>query len=811
MEAVAEQKTQKPTATKAARKINKVAILGSGVMGSRIACHFANIGVEVLLLDIVPFNLTEEQKKDKKIRNKIVNDSLASTLKGRPGAIYDMSFASRITTGNFEDDMKGIADCDWVMEVVIEKLDIKKQVFEQVEQYRTPGTLITSNTSGIPITSMLEGRSEDFQKHLCGTHFFNPPRYLKLLEIIPTEKTDPAIVDFLMEYGDKYLGKTTVLCKDTPAFIANRIGVLSVMAVYHLMDQIGLTVEEVDALTGPVSGKPKTATFRLGDLIGIDTLVKVANNAREDCPNDEARDLFVVPEHINKMVENGWTGDKGGQGFYKKTKTPDGKKEILTLDFKTMEYRPQQKPKLDIVSQTRPVDDLKERLRIISKGTDKGAEFLNKLSYYVYQYISNRIPEITDDIYKVDDALRAGFAWEIGPFESWDAVGVAEVVKGMEAIDKKPAPWVYDMLENGATSFYKVENGVKKYYDIPTKNYKAVPGQDAFIILDNLRVNKPVWKNEGATLHDLGDGVLNLEFHTKMNSLGQEVIEGINKSIEIAEEGYRGLVIANNGTNFSAGANLGMIFMLAIEQEYDELDLAIRTFQNTMMRVRYSDIPVVVSPHGLTLGGGCELTMHADKVVASAETYIGLVEVGVGLIPAGGGTKELVLRASDSYRKGDVQLNVIQESFVTIATAKVATSAYEGYGMNVLRRGQDIVVVNQARAIAEAKKEVIRLDERGYTRPIKRKDITVQGRTALAGFYSGSYGFHFGKYATAHDMKIANKLGYVMAGGDLSGTHQVSEQYLLDLEREAFLSLIGEKKTLERIESILNTGKPLRN
>jgi len=811
MEAVAEKTTAQPTGTKLKRSINKVAILGSGVMGSRIAAHFANIGVEVLLLDIVPFDLKDEEKDNKAARNRIVNDSLKAAIKSKPAAFYDPSFASRITTGNFEDDMKGIADCDWVMEVVIERLDIKKQVFEQVEKYRTPGTLITTNTSGIPITSMLEGRSEEFQRSLCGTHFFNPPRYLKLLEIIPTEKTDSTIIDFLMDYGNKYLGKTTVLCKDTPAFIANRIGVFSVMAIYHLMEELGLTIEEVDALTGPISGKPKTATFRLGDLIGIDTLVNVANNTREDCPNDEARDLFVIPDYVNKMVEKGWIGDKGGQGFYKKTKTPEGKREILTLDLKTLEYRPKEKPKLEIVGKARSIEDLKERLKVIHQGTDKGAEFLNKLSAYVFQYVSNRIPEITEDLYKMDDALRAGFAWEIGPFESWDAVGVAEVAKSMEAIGKKPAQWVYDMLDSGVESFYKVENGVKQYYDVASKSYKTIPGQDAFIKLANLKSQKPVWQNIGATLHDIGDGVLNLEFHTKMNSMGQEVIEGINKSIEIAEAGYKGLVIANNGTNFSAGANLGMIFMLAIEQEYDELEMAIRTFQNTIMRVRYSDIPVVVSPHGLTLGGGCELTMHADKVVASAETYIGLVEVGVGLIPAGGGTKELVLRASDSYQKGDVQLNVVQESFVAIATAKVATSAHEAYGMGVLRKGQDIIVVNQDRAIAEAKKEVIRMDELGYTKPLQRNDITVQGRAALAGFYSGSYGFYFGKYASEHDMKIANKLGYVMAGGDLSGTNQVSEQYLLDLEREAFLSLIAEKKTLERIQSILNTGKPLRN
>ncbi len=812
MEAVAEKPKAQQPAVKTARHIRSVVVLGSGVMGSRIACHFAGIGVKTLLLDIVPRDLPENMKNNKAARNKITNDSLQAALKGRPAAIYDPAFASRITTGNFEDNMKDIAEVDWVFEAVIENLDIKKKVFTEVEKYRKPGTIVSTNTSGIPLHKMLEGRSEDFQRNFIGTHFFNPPRYLKLLEIIPTPKTDPSLIDFMMEYGDKFLGKTTVLAKDTPAFIANRIGVMSVMSVYHLMNEVGMTIEEVDAVSGPISGKPKTATFRLGDLIGIDTLVKVANNAQADCVNDEMRHLFVVPDYINKMVEKGWTGDKGGQGFYKKTKTKDGKKEVFVIDPTTLEYKPTSKPRLDVVAACKNVDDLRERLRIIFKGTDKGAEFLKKLSSYVYQYCTNRIPEITDDLYKIDDALRAGFAWEIGPFESWDAVGVSEVVKYMESVSKKPAQWVYEMLAKGCDSFYKVEKGVRKYYHIPSKSYKEIPGQGAYINLENLRGQKPVWKNDGTTLHDIGDGVLNLEFQSKMNSLGPEVIEGIQKSIQIAEDGgWKGLVIANNGQNFSVGANLFMIVMMAVQQEWDELELAVRTFQNTIMRVRYSDIPVVVCPHNMTLGGGCELTMHADKVVAHAETYIGLVEVGVGLLPAGGGTKEFVLRASDSFQKGDVQLNRIQEAFVNIATAKVATSAYEAMNINILKKDRDIVVVNKDRAIAEAKKEAIRLYERGYTRPVRREDITVLGRTALGGLYSGSYGFHFGKYASEHDYLIAKKIAYVVAGGDLSGEQKVSEQYLLDLEREAFLSLCGEQKTVERMQFMLEKGKPLRN
>lgn len=795
------------------RHIRKAAVLGSGVMGSRIACHFANIGVQVLLLDILPPDLSEEQKKNPALRNKLVNDALTATLKSNPSPIYDRSFADRITTGNFEDHMKDIAEADFILEAVVENLEIKKHVFAEVEKYRRPGTPVVTNTSGIPIHKMLEGRSEDFQRHFLGWHFFNPPRYLKLLEIIPTPKTDSDLVAWSMEYGSRFLGKTTVLCKDTPAFIANRIGVFSIMALFHTMEEMGLTIEEVDALTGPIAGRPKSATFRTADVVGIDTLVKVATNAYNDCINDEARDYFKIPDYIHKMVQNKWLGDKSGQGFYKKVKNADGKKEILALDLKTLEYRPSTRPKFPTLEAAKSIDDLKERLKILYQGTDKAAEFLRKVSYKLFAYASNRIPEIADELYKIDDALCAGFGWELGVFATWDLLGVEKTVQAMEASGNKPAQWIYDMLNAGNTSFYKVENGLKKYYDQNNKSYKEIPGQRAYIILDTLReTRKPLWKNAGASIHDLGDGILNLEFHTKMNALGGEVIEGINRAIDMAEKSYRGLVIANNGQNFSAGANLAMIFMYAIEQEYDELDFMVRSFQNTVMRIRYSDIPVVVAPHNLTLGGGCEITMHADKVVAAAETYIGLVEVGVGLLPAGGGTKEMVLRASDSYREGDVKLNRLQQAFLHIATAKVSTSAFEAYPMNILRPHLDIVVVNSDRRIAEAKKEAIRLAERGYTRPIPRTDITVFGKTALGPLYSGSYGFHFGGYATEHDLKIANKIAYVMAGGDLSAPEtKVSEQYLLDLEREAFLSLLGEKKTLERIQSILTKGKPLRN
>lgn len=794
------------------RHIRKAAVLGSGVMGSRIACHFANIGLEVILLDIAPFDLKEEDKNNRAKRNSIVNGALQSTLKSNPSPIYDKNFAGRITTGNFDDDMHLIADCDWVIEVVVERLDIKKQVFEKVEKYRKPGTLITSNTSGIPIEMMTEGRSEDFNKHFCGTHFFNPPRYLRLFEIIPSTKTDAEIVKFFENYADLFLGKTPVLCKDTPAFIANRIGVFSMSAIFKLQQEMGLSVSEIDSLTGTLTGKPKSATFRTADVVGLDTLIKVAKGVYDNCPNDEMRDTFDVPAYVLKMEENKWLGDKTKQGFYKKTTDENGKKVILQLDLEKMEYVPSGKPKFASVAAAKQAGGLKARLKALAAGRDKASEFLNKLSYMIFQYVSNRIPEISDELYRIDDAMRAGFGWVIGPFEQWEALGVAKTVEKMKAAGFPPGSWVDDMLAAGVESFYQVENGELKYYDIPAKALKAVPGRENFIVLDNLREKAPVFNNSGCTVHDLGDGVMNVEFRTKMNAVGGEVLEGINKAIDIAEkEGWKGIVLGNNAPNFSAGANLAMIMMQAIDQEWEELNFAIRYFQNTVMRIRHSAVPVVSAPHGMTLGGGCEIVMHSDAAMAAAETYIGLVEVGVGLIPAGGGTKEFALRASDSFGPSDTMIPKISERFTNIATAKVATSAHDGFSVGVLDARKDVVVVNQDRAIAEAKQKVIDMYEAGYTRPVEREDIMVLGRTGLAALYAGIAGFQVGKYASEHDALISRKIAYVMCGGDLSQPTKVSEQYLLDLEREAFLSLCGEKKTLERIQSILTTGKPLRN
>ncbi len=793
------------------RNIRKVAVLGSGVMGSAIACHFANVGCEVLLLDIVPKEA--EDSTNKAARNSIVNGALKAALKSKPSPIYSQSFAKRITTGNMTDDMSKISDCDWVIEVVVERLDIKKIVFENVEKYRTPGTLITSNTSGIPIHMMLEGRSEDFQKNFLGTHFFNPPRYLKLLEIIPTPKTDPAVVDFLMDYGSKILGKSTVLCKDTPAFIANRVGVFAIQDLFHTVTEMGLTVGEVDKLTGPVMGRPKSATFRTCDVVGLDTLVHVANGVKDNCPDDERNSVFNIPSFVATMLENNWLGSKSGQGFYKKAKDENGKKTILELNLETLEYGPKSKVKFATLDAAKQAEGLKARTKILFSGKDKAGEFYRKVFTGVFQYVTNRIPEISDETYRIDDALKAGFGWEMGPFETWDAIGFEKVIQTMEEMGMKPAQFVYDMKDAGITSFYKVEDGMRKYYDVNTKEYIVIPGTEEILSIANLKETNTVWSNSDTSIIDLGDGILNVEFHSKMNTIGGEVLAGINKAIDMAETDakYKGVVISNEGENFSVGANVGLIFMMAVEQEYDELDYAIRAFQNTMMRARYSNIPVVVAPHGMTLGGGCELCLHADKVIANAETYIGLVEFGVGLIPGGGGTKEFALRTSDEFSEGDIRTNTLRNKFLTVGQAKVATSAYEAFELGYLRKGQDEVVVSRAHQLAYAKQSCLMMANKGYQQQAQRTDIKVLGKEGLGIVYVGAHSMMSGNYMSKHDQVISEKLGYVLCGGDLSQPTEVSEQYLLDLERRAFLELCAEKKTLERIQSILQTGKVLRN
>ncbi|SEB72328.1 3-hydroxyacyl-CoA dehydrogenase [Tenacibaculum sp. MAR_2009_124] len=799
------------------RRIKKVAIIGSGIMGSGIACHFANIGVEVLLLDIVPRELNDKEKakgltlEDKVVRNRLVNDALTASLKSKPSPIYSKKFASRITTGNLEDDLHKIKDVDWIMEVVVERLDIKQSVFEKIEKYRTPGTIISSNTSGIPIKFMNDGRSEDFREHFAVTHFFNPPRYLKLFEVVPGPDCKPEIIDFLMDYGSKFLGKTSVLAKDTPAFIGNRIGIFGIQSLFHQVKELGLTIEEVDKLTGPVIGRPKSATFRTVDVVGLDTLVHVANGIYDNCPDDEAHELFKLPSFITTMMENKWLGSKTKQGFYKKSVNAEGKKEILSLDLDTMEYRTKKRAKFATLELTKTIDKPIDRFKVLVGGKDKAGEFYRKNFAAMFAYVQNRIPEISDELYRIDDAMKAGFGWENGPFEIWDAVGLEKGIELMKAEGNEPAAWISEMASKGETSFYTVKEGATYYYDVTQKAQVKKPGQDSFIILDNIRKTKEVFKNSGVVIEDLGDGILNCEFQSKMNTIGGDVLAGLNKAVDLAEKDFQGLVIGNQGANFSVGANIGMIFMMAVEQEYDELNMAIKYFQDTVMRLRYSSIPTISAPHGYSFGGACELSMHVDKIVAASETYMGLVEFGVGIIPGGAGSKEMALRASDLFHKGDVQLNVLQEYFLTVAMAKVSTSAYEAYDLGFLEKGKDVVVVNKDRQIAEAKKHAVLMAEAGYTQPTKRKDVLVLGKQALGTFMVGTDAMKASRFISEHDQKIANKLAYVMAGGDLSEPTKVTEQYLLDIEREAVLSLTTERKTLERIQHMLKTGKPLRN
>ncbi|MCH8555146.1 MAG: 3-hydroxyacyl-CoA dehydrogenase/enoyl-CoA hydratase family protein [Schleiferiaceae bacterium] len=798
------------------RIIQKVAVLGSGIMGSRIACHLANVGIESLLLDIVPKEVTpaEEAKgltlKDKSVRNRIVNDALQSTLKSNPSPIYSKSFSSRITTGNFDDDFEKIKDADWIIEVVVERLDIKKIIFDKVERFRKPGSLVSSNTSGIPIQLMSAGRSDDFRKHFLGTHFFNPPRYLQLLEIIPTVDTDPEITAFFLEFGDKFLGKTTVLAKDTPAFIANRVGIYAIMELFHQVKEMGLSVEEVDKLTGPVIGRPKSATFRTCDVVGLDTLVHVSNGLNSALQSDERRETFALPDFIQHMIDNQWLGSKTGQGFYKKVKNEDGSSEILSLNLETLDYQSQKRAKFATLELTKTIDDVKDRFPILVKGKDKAGEFYRKSFGSLFAYVSHRIPEISDELFRIDAGMRAGFGWSHGPFEIWDAIGIEKGIELAEAGGFPVADWVKELKNNNITSFYAVEDTIQQYYDTTKKAHVPTPGMEGIVILDNLRKTKTVWKNKECEVQDLGDGILNIEFRSKMNSMGSGVLAGINKGIELAEENFRGVVIGNQGANFSVGANLAMVFMFAVEQEYDELNFAIKYFQDTMMRARYSKIPVVVAPHTMTLGGGCELTLHADAVQAAAETYTGLVEFGVGVIPGGGGTKELTRRSALRYEKDDVELNILRENFYRIAMAKVSTSAVEAFEHGYLVKGRDFISMNKARQIADAKRLAITLAEQGYVMPKKDK-FKVLGQQALGMFEVGIHQMLEGGYISQHEVKMAKKLAYVMAGGDLSSPTEVSEQYLLNLEREAFLSLCTEKKTLERIQHMLQKGKPLRN
>ena len=791
------------------KNIKKVAVLGSGIMGSGIACQLANVGLGVILLDIVPEN--EKNSSDHKKRNSLVNSALNTAVKSKPAPLYSKSMLNNITTGNFDDDFDKISECDWIIEVVVERLDIKNIIFEKVDQHRKAGSIVSSNTSGIPINSMLDSRTEDFKSHFLGTHFFNPPRYLKLLEIIPTSKTNQEVVDFMMEFGGKLLGKTTVLCKDTPAFIANRVGVFAIQELFHIVDELNLSVTEVDSLTGPIMGRPKSATFRTCDVVGLDTLIHVANGLKENCPNDERSAVFSLPSFIAKMKENNWLGSKTGQGFYKKTINESGKKEILELDLKTFEYKSTSKTKFETIGKARSIDNLKKRTKVLFNGNDKAGDFYRRVFAGLLSYASHRVPEISDEIYRLDEAMKAGFGWELGPFEIWDAIGIKEGITNIEKTNLTVPDWVISFAKENE-SFYQISEGKSNFYDLQTKKFQPISGSNDIISLSTLDSSKTIWENEEASLQDIGDGIINITFHSKMNTIGGGILSAINTAIDLAEEGqFKGVVISNEGTNFSAGANVGMIFMMAAEQDYDELNLAVKGFQQTTMRIRYSSVPVVAAPHGMTLGGGCEICMHADKVIAHAETYMGLVEFGVGLIPGGGGTKEMVLRFSDELKAGDMRINRFREKFLTIGQAKVSTSAHEAMELGLLRKGVDEIIVSRAHQLSYAKSVCLKLHEKGYTQQNQRKDIQALGQEGLGIVYVGADSFKSGNFMSEHDQLISEKLGYVLCGGDLSQVTPVSEQYLLDLERKAFVELCAERKTLERIQSLLQTGKILRN
>jgi len=799
------------------KNISKVAVLGSGIMGSGIACHFANIGVEVLLLDICPneLNESEKQKKlsleSKVVKNRIVNEMFNKCIKSKPSPIYSKNFLNRIKLGNFNDDIHEIKNADWIIEVVVEKLEIKQQVFDLIEKHRTPGTIVTSNTSGIPIKLMSKGRSDDFNKNFAITHFFNPPRYLNLFEVIPSPNCDKDLLNFLLKYGEKYLGKTSILAKDTPAFIGNRIGTFGIQILFHQVKNGDYTIEEIDKLTGSIIGRPKSATFRTADVVGLDTLISVSKGIYNSCKNDESIEIFKEPDFLKKMVENNALGSKTGKGFYKKIKDKGGKSKILRLDFDSMEYVEQKKVNFDILSKARKIKASNEKFKFLVSGDDKASNFYKENFSRMFHYIQNRIPEISDSIFSIDEAMKAGFGWKDGPFEIWNYIGINEGKELMKVYGLETAKWIDDMLLNGYNEFYRESEGIVEYYDITSKKYKIKPGQEGFIILKNILGDKIVWSNSEATLYDIGDEIVNLEFSSKMNVINQNIISSLKKGVEIAEKDFKGLVIGNEGSHFSAGADISMIFLLSIEQEYDELNHVMKIFQDTMMRLRYSAIPVVAAPHGYTLGGGCELCLQCDAVVPYSETYIGLVEAGIGLLPGGGGMKEMILRASDKFKKNDVEVNILQEYFMNIGMGKTATSGFEGYELDYFIKGRDITVMNKKNQIYIAKQKALNLFEAGYTKPIERNDIKVLGKQALGMLYVGVDSLRAGDYISDHDKKIANKIAYVLCGGDLSQPTKVSEQYLLELEREAFISLCGERKTLERMQYMLKNGKPLRN
>jgi len=801
-------------------RFEKAAVLGAGTMGAQIAAHLANAGIPTLLLDVAPRELTSEESargltpESREVRDRVARAGLEAAKKAKPAAFFAGSAAALVSVGNFEDDMARLKDCDIIVEAVVENLEIKRRLFEQVERHRRPGSVVASNTSGIPIRQIAEGFSEDFRRHFLGTHFFNPPRYLHLVELIRTEWTSPEVSCATYGFLDRRLGKGVVPAKDRPNFIANRIGTFGALVTLHTLAEDGYTIEEVDRITGPALGRPKSATFRTFDIVGLDVLTHVARNLHDAVPDDEERAVYRLPEFVERMVNQGILGDKTKGGFYQKRRGEGEQKEIWTLDVATLEYRPPQKAKFPSLEAAKNVEDTRARVKSLFWGKDRVGEFLWKTSSRVFAYAANRIPEIADTVVEVDRAMKWGFGWELGVFEAWDAVGVEKVVARWKEEGRQVPANVQRMLDAGAASFYKTEAGQQFFFDFQSGEYRVVSEQPGVTVLKSLKERTGVIrKNAGASLVDIGDGVACLEFHSKMNSIGGDTLQMVKAALSEVEKNFVGLVVGNQGQNFSVGANLMLVLLGAQEEDWEELDLAIRAFQQATMSLRYSAKPVVVAPFQMTFGGGCEMTLHADRARAAAETYIGLVEVGVGLIPAGGGTKEMLVRALDSIPRGVTEADpfpFVKRAFETIAMAKVATSAEEAKQLGFLRE-EDSYSMNADRLIADAKQEVLSLAATGYTRPQQRADVLALGNSALSTIKLGIHQMKRGGFISDHDALIGEKLAKILTGGDLNHQARVSEQYLLDLEREAFLSLCGERRTQERIAHMLKTGKPLRN
>jgi 3-hydroxyacyl-CoA dehydrogenase len=801
-------------------RIDKAAVLGAGTMGAQIAAHLANAGIPTLLLDVAPQEPSPEEQArgltpgSKEVRDRVARAGLEAAKKAKPAAFFGAEAAALVSVGNFEDDLPRIKDCDIVIEAVVENLEIKRRLFERVEQFRKPGSVVASNTSGIPIRQIAEGFTDDFRAHFLGTHFFNPPRYLHLVELIRTEWTKPEVSCAVYGFLDRRLGKGVVVAKDRPNFIANRIGTYGALVTLRTLAEDGYTIEEVDKITGPASGRPKSATFRTFDIVGLDVLTHVARNLYEAVPDDEDREAYKLPEFVERMVERRLLGDKTQGGFYQKRKGEGGQKDIWTLDVASLEYRQQQKARLPALDAAKNIEDTRARVKSLFWGKDRVGQFMWKTSSRVFTYAANRVPEVADTVVEVDRAMKWGFGWELGVFEAWDAVGVEKTVAKLKEEGRAVPENVQKMLDAGATSFYRTEGGRELYFDFESGEYKPVAEQPGVVVLKSLKDRTGVIrKNAGASLLDLGDGVACLEFHSKMNSIGGDTLQMLKTALAEVERNFLGLVVGNQGQNFSVGANLMLVLLGAQEEDWDEIDLGVRAFQQATMSLRYSPKPVVVAPFQMTFGGGCEMTLHADRARASAETYIGLVEVGVGLIPAGGGTKEMLVRALDSIPAGVTEADpfpFVKRAFETVATAKVATSAAEAKSLGFLRE-EDSFSMNADRLVADAKQEVLALAAAGYTRPQQRTDVLALGNSALSTIKLGIHQLKRGGFISDYDAFLGEKLARILTGGDLNHETRVSEQYLLDLEREAFLSLCGQRKTQERIAHMLKTGKPLRN